>query len=223
MPQVPRLSGRLLKYELSHVPTRRTPAISIRAGYGAQVCLGTNSSRRSKGTNRTWGGRRFLLHIAGRWQRPTPRGPPRVSEFIDSRANGGLVQPLAIGLFGLDLLGYRVHELVILPEARLLAGELDALLDERFAIRVFGIERALANERGVGAVRQDLPIKAVDNDIEIAIDKPAGSVADLRIGLLRPLFLDEGDGLLHHCDGFFLGRPFGSERHAEHGEQDEKT
>jgi hypothetical protein len=55
------------------------------------------------------------------------------SETIDATADRGFVEPFAIHLLGLDLLGGRIHELVVLPERWLLACKLDPLLHEQLA------------------------------------------------------------------------------------------
>src|SRR5512144_1597850 len=56
--------------------------------------------------------------------------------LIDAAADCRLLEPFAIHLLRLDLLGDWVHELIGLPKARVLLGEIDSLFDEGFAVRI---------------------------------------------------------------------------------------
>src|SRR5262245_17228207 len=58
----------------------------------------------------------------------------------------------AIHLLRLDRLGYRVHELIRLPEVWVLVGELDPLFDEGFAVDILVVDLIGADARLGGAV-----------------------------------------------------------------------
>lgn len=82
------------------------------------------------------------------------------------------VEPLAIHLLRLDLLGDWVQPLIGVPEGRILLGELHAFFDEGLAVNVPAVDLVGSDARFVGAVRQYRPIGAAHHDIELAVDEP---------------------------------------------------
>jgi hypothetical protein len=142
------------------------------------------------------------------------------SELVDAGADGRIFQLFAVHRLRFDLLGDRIDELVVLPEGWLLGGEFDALLDVELAVDVLSIDEVLADELLVRAMGQHFAVKLIDHDIEVAITELAGLAGDLRVGLFAPLLLDEGNGLLDHCDSFILVRAIartGGTSENEHG------
>ena len=77
--------------------------------------------------------------------------------LIDAAADGRRVQPLAIHLLRLNLLGDWVHELIGLPKARMLLGELHAFFDERLAVNVLSIDLVGADARFVAPCASIVP------------------------------------------------------------------
>src|SRR6476659_6669878 len=137
--------------------------------------------------------------------------PLVLSVLIDAAADCRLVEPFAIHLLRLDLLGHRVHEFIRLPEAWVLLGELDALFEEGFAVDILVVDLVGADARFVGAVRENHAVEAVHHYVKVAVDKRTGWVVDLGIDLLGALCLDGGDSLLHHGYGIILGQGIGGE------------
>src|SRR6476619_2368916 len=191
-------------------PPRRASRLAGRAWRfaGSRICsLARGSDRR-----RCWWGLLAPRLMLRPW-RPPPRAaktcavasctPPLL---IDPAANDRLIEPLAIHLLRLDRLGHRVHEFIRLPEARLLLGKLEALLDYFLAVGVLEVHHIVADVVGVvGAVGEQRPVKTDDRNIEIALHELSRLVVDYGISLLGTLRLDEGDGLLHHGDRLLLG------------------
>src|SRR5688572_21329068 len=123
---------------------------------------------------------------AWRGGRPPFGGRPGInykSELVDAAADGGVVDPLAVHLLRLDLLGDRIDELVVLPERRLLVRHLDALLDVQLAVDVLRLAHVLADELLVRTVREHLAVELIDDDVEVAIDEAALLIADLGVSL----------------------------------------
>ena len=91
-----------------------------------------------------------------------------------------------ICLAGFDLLGSRVHELIVLPERRLRARKLDPLFHEHFAVNILEFDQDLPDEILPLPVGEDLPVEIEDGNIEIAIMKATGLRAEFGVGLFRP-------------------------------------
>src|SRR5688572_17721391 len=63
------------------------------------------------------------------------------SSLVDAAADHGVVELLAVHALGLDLLGHRVGELVVLPEGALALREFDTLLHEGLAVHVLEVDQ----------------------------------------------------------------------------------
>ena len=74
-------------------------------------------------------------------------------------------------------LGHRVHELIGLPEALLLLGEIHALLHEGLAVGVLVVDLIGSDTRHVGAMREHHAVQSIDHDAEIVVYELAGGLS----------------------------------------------
>jgi hypothetical protein len=105
--------------------------------------------------------------------------PPKLPAIllINAAVHCRLVWPLAIRLLRLDRLGHRVHELIGLPEALLLLGEIHALLHEGLAVGVLVVDLIGSDTRHVGAMREHHAVQSIDHDAEIVVYELAGGLS----------------------------------------------
>src|SRR6478609_3513686 len=103
---------------------------------------------------------------------------PRPSGTIDPAADRGFFEHFAIHLLGLDLLGGRVHELVVLPERRLPARQLESLSHEQLAVRVLEVNYDFSDQVFSLAVGENLAIEIENGDVEIAIVEATALVGE---------------------------------------------
>src|SRR3974390_2206021 len=109
---------------------------------------------------------------------------PAIS-LVNSLADCCLIQPLAMHLLRLRFFGYRVHELVGLPEVL-----------------------AAASQARPASRHAPVFHPAVDYDVKLALDELAEWI-DLGIGFVRPFRLDASHRLFSPCHRLVLGDRIG--------------
>jgi len=118
---------------------------------------------------------------------------------------GCFIDALDVHGLGLDLVGRRVAEFVILPAGRLLLHHLDPFLHELLAVDILVVDEVAADHLRICAMGQALAGHVVDDDIEIPVDKLPRGVADFGIGLVGTIGFKETNGFLRHRGRFILG------------------
>ena len=124
--------------------------------------------------------------------------PPPGPGTVRAGADGDVTDALDGVHAGLDLVVGRVAELDGLgPALALVLGDVDEDLDQRLAVGDLHAHQALADQLGVGTMRQTLAVEVVHEDVEVTVLQGL-AMGDLIEGLFGSGGLDEVQ-LMHGC------------------------